>query len=115
MMHKRQRMKMRELLFTAQGGLCCYCRRPMWVLTAKDGALSFGEFRRQYPQCSREEVRRLHCTLEHLRKKGDRLYEHRDSLAASCHGCNSSRGDTPWNEYATIQAERFKDWPARAG
>lgn len=85
---RKQRVEVRKKLREAQGGLCCYCERPMQVWgkpTQKGGMPKDAE------------------TMEHLRRCSEGGTNANDNLALACHECNAGRGDLDWLTYKSIK------------
>ena len=98
-MSKWRKQRVRERLFDAQKGKCCYCERPIYLtrhhshdtfpIRTKKGGLHW-EYR---------------GTFEHLKRRTDGGTDRLDNLALACNWCNSRRGDKTWLEFKTEMAD----------
>lgn len=82
-MSQKPLIRFRDAAFAAQGGLCFYCRHPMWQSHPE-------KFSRDYGVAT-VSVRRFKCTAEHLipREKGGK--DTRGNIVAACLYCNCQR------------------------
>lgn len=90
----------RVALFVAQLGRCHYCRVDMW-----EGALETrGEAVRRLglpdTPSMRRAISRHRCTLEHLLRRADGGTDEPENTVAACARCNSTRGQTPAEEWS---------------
>lgn len=79
----RRKQNIRNVLFEAQGGKCCYCAKPMRLSQ-----------RGRYADAA---------TIEHLHRKADGGSDRRSNLAAACLECNQDRGPLNWLEFKTLK------------
>lgn len=75
--------KIRSNKMRGQGGLCHYCRQPVW---AGDPA----QFCERYG-LTRKQAQRHKCTAEHLHARGDGGADSGDNIVAACWYCNRTR------------------------
>jgi 5-methylcytosine-specific restriction endonuclease McrA len=75
--------KFRSLAFSKQGGLCCYCKQPMWVNDP-------GELTARYAVTARQ-ADLLKCTGEHLIAHSEGGAAAAENIAAACAFCNGTR------------------------
>ena len=87
-------MKLRDRLYVAQAGSCCYCDKPMFMR----GHISAGRFGSLFGLTNAQAKLRV-ATLEHLKRRADGGTNQRDNLALACQACNSRRQGTNWVEY----------------
>lgn len=94
--------KHRLRAYHKQDGRCFYCDCEMWERRIE----SKGDFKnRVNPSMSKKDLRYRLCTAEHL----IRICEGGgagSNIVAACQICNSSRGNTPHREWASIIRER---------
>jgi hypothetical protein len=104
------KVTLRTQLMEAQGGVCCYCRRPMWETEAQRL-----ELRAKF-KLTNKQVARLLLTLEHLNETRGPLYEHLSNKAAACLDCNNTRRNKAWNIHAQQRRKTVSSWfAAHAG
>lgn len=73
----------RKSAYAAQHGLCCYCRKPMWLNSVKEFA--------QANQLSLKQAMLFKCTAEHLHARSESGNDSSTNIAAACWFCNSRR------------------------
>lgn len=93
----------REKLFLAQGGVCCYCGVYIYMRDHKS-AMHHPSARLKGRNQRGNKNRHL-ATFEHLKKKSDGGTDRLDNLALPCLDCNSRRGDEDWLSYKTKMAD----------
>ena len=112
-MSTNRRTKLRAVLYKAQNGKCCYCKRPVWLCekpeTKKDAMERLSVSKRQ--------VRKRRATLDHLTPKSEGGSNYKGNFALACNGCNSERGSMNWLEFATrkdreMEALKPQGWEA---
>ena len=97
-MPKTQLARSRLTAFTAQHGLCCYCRKPMWL----DGP---DEFRSKW-NLTPGDTRDRRCTAEHLVARKDGGSDGAKNIAAACIKCNQGRH----GRKTPMEPERFGEY-----
>ena len=75
--------RIRVRKYAEQGGLCHYCRQPMWEAEPDRFA--------QINGLSKRRVEWLRSTAEHLRAQSDGGGDHADNIVAACAYCNWHR------------------------
>lgn len=79
----RSRIKSnRHSAFVAQGRRCCYCGVLMWLQSPSELPV---------PLPSARAAKRLRCTAEHLRPRGEGGSDAATNIAAACLHCNNTR------------------------
>lgn len=100
MSKSKAHQRFNDLLMQAQGGKCCYCDAPMFIL----GTTTVHEHQRANKIATHRAASAMRATVEHLKKWADGGRSTPDNLALACFDCNSSRGDIPWVEFKTKKA-----------
>jgi 5-methylcytosine-specific restriction endonuclease McrA len=103
-----KQLSLREVLYIAQAGRCCYCDHVMYT----QGALGASRFASLYGLTKRQALARK-ASLEHLVKKADGGTSRRHNVALACVACNSKRQDTSWVEFATHRKQEWMRWKGR--
>ena len=78
---------LRQKMFKAQGGKCCYCSVSVIIPTRQ------GRGKRV-------------ATIEHLQRKCEGGKSIPDNLAISCQECNNNRGQVDWLTYKTWHEDK---------
>jgi hypothetical protein len=73
---------LKKRAFRIQGGRCCYCQAPMWLMSLAELPFSAPSVRA---------AQRLRCTAEHLTARSAGGNNSSGNIAAACHPCNQSR------------------------
>lgn len=89
-MTKNGRIRIRAVLWLKQGGLCCYCERPM-VRADEHARVAANQF-----GITCVEVERRRATIEHLKRQCEGGTDALDNLALACRGCNEGRKHLDW-------------------
>jgi hypothetical protein len=89
----------RNRAYESQGGICYYCRLPMWL---EDEA----ELLVNYLGLKVRHVQWLRCTAEHLTARADGGTDAAENIAAACHFCNSRRH--LWRHDHAPSPERYR-------
>lgn len=79
-------IKNRNAATHRQGGLCYYCRQPMWTAKVETFCKRFG--------ISHKRAIRHQATAEHLRAQCDAGTDKRDNIVSACRYCNGHRHRT---------------------
>ena len=82
-MSRKSLVSARESAFIRQGGLCCYCDEPMWLIGHEEFADRHGLTLRQ--------AKSHQCTAEHLHARCDGGGNRLRNIAAACALCNHRR------------------------
>jgi 5-methylcytosine-specific restriction endonuclease McrA len=92
-MTKNGRIRIRNILWLKQGGLCCYCEKPM-VRADEDRQVAANQF-----GISCDEVEQRRATFEHLVRQCEGGTDALDNLALAHGVCNNKRKHLDWLTY----------------
>lgn len=79
----RNVVKLRDMQFRAQGGVCFYCHQPVWCHDLHDFAQRQG--------ISRRAAALLQATAEHLTPRSEGGLDTLQNIVAACRFCNATR------------------------
>jgi hypothetical protein len=95
-MTKNGRVKVRAILWLKQGGLCCYCEKPM-VRADEDSQVAANQF-----GITCKEVGQRRATIEHLKRQCEGGTDALDNLALAHNRCNNKRKHRDWLTWKSI-------------
>lgn len=96
----------RVAAYRQQGGLCFYCRRPMWERSIEskiEASLRIGI--RWGSEGAKKAFRHVVCTAEHLKRVADGGGNQRQNIVAACSLCNATRGTKTPDVHKRIPTE----------
>jgi hypothetical protein len=79
----KQLYRSRQSAFAAQEGLCFYCRCAMWRRSPDELTKAYG--------ISEKLAKKLQCTAEHLKPRGEGGGDATCNIVAACLHCNRTR------------------------
>lgn len=99
------RRTIKDRLYIAQAGRCCYCDEVMLPF----GVISQARWSRLYG-ISRRQARARSASIEHLVRRADGGGNGVDNLALACTACNSKRQGMSWLMFATQRKREWLRW-----